>query len=397
MSVANVPTSSLMDRVHEVLRTLRYSPRTRAVYASWVRRFVIESRTTLDGLTASHVEAFLGRLAAAGVAPATHNQALAALLFLFSHVLCRPLERHVNVARATPPLRIPVVLTPTEVAQVFEHLEGQPRLMTALLYGSGLRLLECCTLRIKDVDLERREIRIRDGKGRKDRVTTLPERLIEPLREHIEDVRLMHQADLAAGAGWVAVPDALSRKYPNAGREWPWQWVFPAMRHYTEPASRQQRRHHFHQTALQRAVRVASLKAGISKRVSPHAFRHYPEPLIIPRSRPVSAAPRRGRLVAPGRRGIIRLRFPHAGTPAGLGGDHAGRVLRCAVRRRAIALLPLRGTPRRPLLVIERSGPRAPHNPGEAVVDRPPCAVDVQEAPGCQRAQRATHRRVPRR
>ncbi len=263
-----------MDRVHEVLRTLRYSPRTRAVYASWVRRFVIESRTTLDGLNASHVEAFLGRLAAAGVAPATHNQALAALLFLFSHVLCRPLERHVNVARATPPLRIPVVLTPTEVAQVFEHLEGQPRLMTALLYGSGLRLLECCTLRIKDVDLERREIRVRDGKGRKDRVTTLPERLIEPLREHIEDVRLMHQADLAAGAGWVAVPDALSRKYPNAGREWPWQWVFPATRHYTEPASRQQRRHHFHQTALQRAVRVASLRAGISKRVSPHAFRH---------------------------------------------------------------------------------------------------------------------------
>ena len=263
-----------MDRVHEVLRTLRYSPRTRTVYAGWIRRFVIESRVPPDQLNAHHVEGFLGRLAAAGVAPATHNQALAAVLCLFSNVFCRPLDRHVSVARATPPLRIPVVLTPTEVAQVFDHLEGPPRLMAALLYGSGLRLIECCTLRIKDIDLERREIRVRDGKGRKDRVTTLPERLVEPLREQMEAVRQMHQADLAAGAGWVAVPDALSRKYPNAGREWPWQWLFPATRHYTDPASQQRRRHHLHQTALQRAVRVASLKDGISNRVSPHAFRH---------------------------------------------------------------------------------------------------------------------------
>jgi integron integrase len=272
--VEQSPTTGLMDRVHVVLRTLRYSPRTRSAYANWIRRFLIEARTAPEDLGAAHVEDFLGKLAATGVAPATHNQALAAILCLFSHVLGRSLERHVNVSRATTPLRIPVVLTPGEVARVLEHLDGTPRLMAALLYGAGLRLLECCTLRIKDVDLERREIRVRDGKGRKDRVTTLPASLVEPLREHMTRVRALHQADLAQGAGWVAVPDGLSRKYPNAGREWPWQWLFPATRHYLEPVSQQLRRHHLHQTVLQRAVRSASLEAGISKRVSPHTLRH---------------------------------------------------------------------------------------------------------------------------
>ena len=263
-----------MDRVHDVLRSARYSPRTRTMYARWIRRFLIESRTAPELLGAQHVEAFLGRLAATGVAPSTHNQALAAILCLFSRVLGRQLERHVNVARAFAPVRIPVVLTPNEIARVLDHLEGALQLMAGLLYGSGLRLLECCSLRIKDIDLERREVRVRDGKGRKDRITTLPARLVEPLRQQIEAVRALHKADLAEGAGWVAVPDALARKYPNAGSELPWQWLFPATRTYVEPVSQQRRRHHLHETVLQRAVRLAGLRAGITKRVSPHVFRH---------------------------------------------------------------------------------------------------------------------------
>ncbi len=188
-------------------------------------------------------------------------------------VLQRPLERHVNVRRAQTPERLPVVLTAMEVATIFEHMNGVPRLMAALLYGSGLRLMECCTLRVKDLDLERREIRVRDGKGRKDRVTTLPARLHYDLTDHLSRVRATHDADLQEGAGWVAVPDALSRKYKNAGREWPWQWIFPATRHYRDPSTGQLRRHHLHETVLQRAVRMAALQARLSKNVSPHALR----------------------------------------------------------------------------------------------------------------------------
>ncbi len=274
MAAAMIPTDSLMDRVHEVLRGRRYSPRTRSVYASWIARFLRFAKVPYDDLNADHVEAFLQSLAAEGNAPSSHNQAFAALLCLFDGVLKRKLDKHVNVGRAPTPERLPVVLTAAEVAAIFEQMSGVPRLMAALLYGSGLRLMECCTLRIKDLDLERREIRVRDGKGRKDRVTTLPVRLYYDLTEHLERVRATHEADLREGAGWVAVPDALSRKYKNAGREWPWQWLFPATRHYRDPSSGQIRRHHLHETVLQRAVRMAAIQARLSKNVSPHALRH---------------------------------------------------------------------------------------------------------------------------
>lgn len=169
--------------------------------------------------------------------------------------------------------RVPLVLTPVEASAVIERMTGVPRLMALLLYGSGLRLLECCRLRVKDLDPERGEILVHDGKGQKDRVTMLPRRLIEPLRQHLAKVRADHQHDLAQGAGHVELPDALDRKFPNAGREWPWQWVFPATRPYFHTPTRTWRRHHLHETVLQRAVREAVLAAGLNKRAGCHTFR----------------------------------------------------------------------------------------------------------------------------
>jgi integron integrase len=166
------------------------------------------------------------------------------------------------------------VLTPSEVISLLEQMHGPPRLMASLLYGSGLRLLECARLRIKDVDFERREIRIRDGKGRKDRLTPLPASLVPALRVHVDEARAQHERDLREGAGYVELPDALRRKYPSAPLEWPWQWLFPATRHYTEPKTGERRRHHLHETVLQRAVRQAALAAHLTKRVSCHTLRH---------------------------------------------------------------------------------------------------------------------------
>jgi integron integrase len=161
-----------------------------------------------------------------------------------------------------------------EVATVLSHLEGVWRLMASLLYGSGLRVMECVTLRVKDVDLGGRQLSVRRGKGQRDRTALLPEALLEPLSGHLEGSRSRHRLDVATGGGHVELPSALSRKYPNASREWPWQWVFPAARHYLHPPTGERRRHHLHETALQRAVRTAVLAAGFGKRVSCHTFRH---------------------------------------------------------------------------------------------------------------------------
>lgn len=229
----------------------------------------------LDSLGAPEIEAFLDHLATSrAVSASTQNQALAALLFLYIRVLDRPPTLAWGFARGKRPEHLPVVLTPTEVVAVLERLDGAPRLMASLLYGAGLRLMECASLRVKDLELERREIRVRDGKGQKDRVAPLPRRLLEPLQAHLVEVRRLHEVDLAKGGGWVALPNALDRKYPNAGREWPWHWVFPATRTYVDGATGQVRRHHLHETVLQRAVRDAALAAGLAKRVSCHVLRH---------------------------------------------------------------------------------------------------------------------------
>jgi integron integrase len=208
------------------------------------------------------------------VSASTQNQALAALLFLYDQVLKRRLDWLRDVARARTPRRLPVVLTRAEVRTVLEQLKGSPRLMATLLYGAGLRLLECCQLRVKDVDFGARQIVVRAGKGDKDRITLLPATVESALLRHLEDVRALHQRDVAGGAGWVELPGALVRKYPNAGREWGWQWVFPATRPYVHSLSGQRRRHHLHESVIQRYVRDAVLRAGLAKRATSHTFRH---------------------------------------------------------------------------------------------------------------------------
>jgi integron integrase len=218
---------------------------------------------------------FLTWLAVEGkVAASTQNQALSALLFLYREVLEVDLPWLDGVVHARRPEQLPVVLTRDEMRAVLSHIDGVPRLMAHLLYGSGLRLLECCRLRVQDVDFATNQAVVRAGKGDKDRVTLLPGIVKAPLARHLDLVRRQHQRDLERGAGWVELPTALARKYPNAGREWPWQWVFPATREYVEPATRQRRRHHLHESVLQRAVKEAVRQAGIAKRATPHTLRH---------------------------------------------------------------------------------------------------------------------------
>ena len=208
------------------------------------------------------------------VGPSTQNQALSAILFLYIRVLHRELDRMKDVVRARRVQRIPVVLSREEIRKLLLQLEGPKWLMAMLMYGSGLRLMECVRLRVKDVDFDRNQIIVRQGKGRKDRRTMLPIGMKDRLRRHLSRVALQHKQDLERGRGWVELPPALARKYPNAGREWIWHWVFPASRPYFEPSSRHWRRHHYHQTALQKAVKQAVSSSGIAKRATCHSFRH---------------------------------------------------------------------------------------------------------------------------
>ncbi len=268
--------ATLLQRVCETLRARRNSPRTAEAYCHWIRRFfVFHDHRPAGELGRPEIEEYLSHLAnVEKVSASSQNQALAALLFLFLHVLGVPLGKIGEFTRAKRPQRMPVVLTPTEVAAILDRMSGAPRLMASLLYGSGLRLLEACRLRVKDLDLERGEILVRDGKGQKDRITLLPRSLADPLRLHLAEVKDIHQHDLAQGAGSVELPDALDRKLPNASREWCWQWVFPATRHYFHEETRTWRRHHLHETLLQRAVHEALLAAGLTKRAGCHTFRH---------------------------------------------------------------------------------------------------------------------------
>ncbi len=266
----------LLDVVRRALRVRHYSARTEKAYCAWIRRFIIHhDKRHPNTLGAREVQQFLDHLARdRGVSASTQNQALAALLFLYNHVLAVTLEKQLTLVRAQRPQRIPVVLTPSEVTTLLAQLRGPALLMASLLYGAGLRLLECARLRIKDVDFERREIRVHDGKGRKDRLVPLPVALASSLTNHIRQVERQHQADLSEGAGYVELPGALRVKFPNAPREWRWQWLFPATRKYLDPKTRERRRHHLHETVLQRAVRQAAQTARLTKRVSCHTLRH---------------------------------------------------------------------------------------------------------------------------
>jgi integron integrase len=208
------------------------------------------------------------------VSASTQNQALAALLFLYQQVLGRELAWLGDLVHAKRPAHVPVVLTRDEVRAVLRCLDGVPHLIAALLYGAGLRFIEALQLRVKDIDVPRRELTVRRGKGQKDRRTVLPEVLVEPLHDHLAWARAQHDDDLRRGAGFIALPDAIARKYPGAQREWPWQWVFPATRTYVDRETRQVRRHHLHETVIQREVRAAARAARVPKMVSPHTLRH---------------------------------------------------------------------------------------------------------------------------
>jgi integron integrase len=266
----------LLDRVRGILRARHFSARTEKAYVGWIRRFVLfHGRRHPDGLGAPEVALYLGHLAVQRhVSASTQNQAFSALLFLYREVLGRDLAGLAEVPRARRPERLPVVLSREEVAAVLGHLRGTPGLMASLMYGGGLRLLECCRIRVKDVDFARCEIFVRDGKGRKDRVTVLPARLAPRLEAHLERVQSQHLSDVEGTAGYVALPDALARKFPNASREWPWQWVFPAARVYTDAETGERRRHHLHETVLQRAFAAAVDAAKLTKTASCHTLRH---------------------------------------------------------------------------------------------------------------------------
>jgi integron integrase len=223
----------------------------------------------------TEITVFLTSLATRSkVSASTQNQAFAALLFLYKNVLGVELDLLQGVVRARSPARLPVVLSRREVAAVLRRLQGTVWIMASLMYGSGLRLLESARLRIKDIDFSRREITVRDGKGRRDRVTLIPASLVGPLTEQLRRARLQHISDVRRGAGYVELPHALARKYPNAAREWAWQWVFPATRIYVDLETGHRRRHHLHESAVQRAVKDAVRAAGISKPASCHSLRH---------------------------------------------------------------------------------------------------------------------------
>lgn len=266
----------LLDDVRGRLRFKHYSLRTEQAYVGWIRRFILANgKRHPREMGPLEVEQFLSNLAVQGaVAASTQNQALSALLFLYREVLAIKLPWMENVVRAKGSRRLPVVLSKGEVALLLRNLSGRDWLMASLLYGSGLRLMECLRLRLKDVDIARNEITVREGKGAKDRRTVLPASLRDALLRQMEDTRVLHAADLAAGFGAVSLPFALARKYPGAPMELGWQYMFPATRRAIDPLDGKQKRHHIDEKVLQRAVSSAARMAGIKKPVSPHTLRH---------------------------------------------------------------------------------------------------------------------------
>ena len=266
----------LLDQVRETIRRRHYSYRTEETYVHWIRHFIyFHDKRHPQEMGGAEVTAFLNHLARERkVASSTQNQALSAILFLYKEVLARELGWLEGLEWAKRPARVPTVLTPAEVQRLLAHLEGSKWIMASLLYGAGLRLRECLKLRVKDVELEYRQIIVRDGKGAKDRVTVLPDSVIEPIKLHLVRVKALHEKDVAAGYGDVELPDALQRKYPRAGYEWGWKFVFPSYKLSTDPRSGVIRRHHVFEDFLTRSVKQAARAAGINKHVSCHTLRH---------------------------------------------------------------------------------------------------------------------------
>jgi integron integrase len=270
------PPRKLLDQVRDSLRVKHYAYRTEESYVQWIRRYILfhHKRHPKD-MAEPEVQAFLTHLAVEGnVAASTQNQALSALLFLYRHVLNQPLSLSIDAVRARQSKHLPTVLTPDEVQQVLKRLEGTHQLLAKLLYGAGLRVKEGLRLRVKDLDFAQNQLIIREAKGNKDRLTVLPQSLIAPLQAHLVQVKQIFQDDLALGYGAVHLPFALERKYPNANREWKWQYVFPAKQRSIDPRSGEVRRHHLDDGVLQRSLKQAVRRAQIDKNVSCHTLRH---------------------------------------------------------------------------------------------------------------------------
>lgn len=266
----------LLTQLSQAIRSRHYSRKTEATYIHWIKRFIFfhHVRHPKD-MAEPEINAFLTHLAVKEhVSASTQNQALCAIIFLYKYVLNRKIGDIGEVIRAKQSRYIPVVMTKDEVKAVVGNLTGDKKLMISLMYGTGLRLMECLRLRVQDIDFGRNEITVRDGKGAKDRITMLPESLKEPLRQHLVKVKSVHESDIKDGWGYVQMPYALDRKYPNAPRDWRWQWVFPQEKRWKNTKTGEQGRHHVHETLLQKAVKEAVIKAGIPKHIGCHTFRH---------------------------------------------------------------------------------------------------------------------------
>jgi integron integrase len=270
------PPRKLLDQVSDAIRIKHYSLRTEKTYLEWIRRYILfhKKRHPKD-MGAEEIQAFLTYLATQRtVSASTQNQALSAILFLYRHVIHKEIAWPTDIVRAEKSKTLPTVLTHPEAMAVITSMAGTTQLMAKILYGSGLRLMECLRLRVKDIDFGNHQILVRDGKGEDDRATILPDSLVSLLQTHLKTVQALHQRDLKDGFGEVFLPYALARKYPNAAREWAWQYIFPASARSIDPLSKKTMRHHTDPTVLQKAVRQAALAAGVQKSVSPHTFRH---------------------------------------------------------------------------------------------------------------------------
>lgn len=275
-SDSNSPKPRLLDQVRQALNARHYSERTEQAYVHWIKRFIFfhGKRHPME-IGEREINQFLTDLAVTKkVSASTQNQALSALLFLYRYVLGREIGDLGEVIRARKPKHLPVVMTRDEVEALLKDLTGDKWLMASLMYGAGLRLMECLRLRVQDIDFDRSEIIVRDGKGDNDRITMLPVSLKSPLLEHLKKVKKMHERDLTEGWGRVQLPDALDRKYPNASRDWRWQWVFPQEHRWINSQTKEQGRHHVHESIIQKAVACAVRRAELTKRATCHTFRH---------------------------------------------------------------------------------------------------------------------------
>jgi integron integrase len=270
------PPKKLLDQVRELIRIKHYSYRTEQSYVAWIRRYILfHHKRHPKEMGVPEIEAFLSHLAITEqVAASTQNQALSALIFLYREVLKIELPSDIDAIRAKRSSYLPTVLTQNEVQAVIQQLSGEYQLIIKILYGGGLRLTEGLQLRVKDLDFAQRQIMVRNSKGMESRFTVLPDSVIDPLKVHLQQVKFLHQQDLNNGYGSVYLPFALERKYPHASREWPWQYAFPAQRLSIDPRSSIARRHHVHESGLQKALKQAVRGAKIDKRVSCHTFRH---------------------------------------------------------------------------------------------------------------------------